>query len=110
MHAGWACKSGLTAASFAVHGIIAPQAPYTGRYSLYRSHLSDVDAAQVQLETATAGLDASGQASVRELMQIAVKPCAILSMSPPMRRLRCTAGAWTWLKWNRSRCWPTAKP
>jgi 2-methylcitrate dehydratase PrpD len=77
VHAGWAAQSGLTAAGFAAHGIVAPQAPYTGRYGLYRSHLAEADAAQVKLETATAGLDASGHASVWELMQIAVKPFAM---------------------------------
>lgn len=77
VHAGWAAQSGLTAASFAAYGIIAPQAPYTGRYGLYRSHLAEADASQVKLETATAGLDADGWASAWELMQIAVKPFAM---------------------------------
>ncbi len=77
VHAGWAAQSGLAAASFAAHGVIAPQAPYTGRYGLYRSHLSEVDAAQIHLDSATAGLDADGQASVWELMQMAVKPFAM---------------------------------
>ena len=73
LHAGWAAQAGLSAASFAAHGIIAPQAPYTGRYGLYRSHLGE----PVNLALATAGLDAAGHASVWELMQIAVKPFAM---------------------------------
>lgn len=60
VHAGWAAKAGLTAAAFAAHGIVAPQAPYTGRYGLYRSHLGEAGAARVDLALATAGLDADG--------------------------------------------------
>lgn len=78
LHAGWSAQAGLAAASFAAHGIIAPQAPYTGRYGLYRGHLG-VDAAgeRANLALASAGLDAGGHASVWELMQIAVKPFAM---------------------------------
>lgn len=75
VHAGWAAQAGLTAASFAAHGIVAPQAPYTGRYGLYRSYLSDPG--RLDLAIATRGLDAHGHASVWELMQIAVKPFAM---------------------------------
>jgi 2-methylcitrate dehydratase PrpD len=75
VHAGWAAQAGLTAASFAAHGIVAPQAPYTGRYGLYRSHLGDP--ARLDLDIATRGLGTDGHAPVWELMQIAVKPFAM---------------------------------
>lgn len=77
LHAGWAAQAGLTAASFAAHGVVAPQAPYTGRYGLYRSHLGAAGATQLDVALATAGLDASGHASDWELMAIAVKPFAM---------------------------------
>ena len=89
VHAGWAAQSGLTAASFAVHGINAPQAPYTGRYGLYRSHLGEAGAGRVNLALATAGLDAGGHASVWELMQIAVKPFAMCHVPFCPCRHRC---------------------
>ncbi|WP_394790953.1 MmgE/PrpD family protein [Rhodoferax sp.] len=75
LHAGWAAQAGLTAASFAAHGIVAPQAPYTGRYGLYRSYLGEPE--RLDLSIATRGLDAQGHASVWELMHIAVKPFAM---------------------------------
>src|SRR5471032_2022931 len=41
IHPGWAAQSGIVAATFAAHGVQAPQAPYTGRYGLYRSYLDE---------------------------------------------------------------------
>ncbi len=75
VHAGWAAQAGLTAATFARHGIAAPQAPYTGRYGLYRSYLGEPE--RLDLSLATRGLNAQGQASEWELLQIAVKPFAM---------------------------------
>jgi 2-methylcitrate dehydratase PrpD len=77
IHPGWAAQAGITAASFAAHGIIAPQAPYTGRSGLYSSYLGDAAREQVDPAIATKGLDALGHASVWELMQIAIKPFAM---------------------------------
>jgi 2-methylcitrate dehydratase PrpD len=77
VHPGWAAQAGITAATFAQHGIVAPQAPYTGRYGLYASHLGADSAAAVEPSSATAGLDAEGHVSVWELPKIAIKPFAM---------------------------------
>jgi 2-methylcitrate dehydratase PrpD len=74
LHPGWAAQAGLTAASLAAHGIVAPTAPYTGRYGLYRSFLSPTSASKVDPSAATAGLDEDGNVWTWELMNVAVKP------------------------------------
>lgn len=73
VHPGWAAQAGLTAATLAQHGVVAPQAPYTGRYGLYASHLD----APADLSLATAGLHADGGIDHWELPSIAVKPFAM---------------------------------
>lgn len=75
IHPGWAAQAGITAATFAAHGVVAPQAPYTGRYGLYRSFLSDADKETVDLTLAVVG-DLPGPAGW-ELPRIAVKPFAM---------------------------------
>jgi len=74
LHPGWAAQAGLTAASMAMHGMVAPAAPYTGRYGLYRSYLSPAAAARVEPGIATIGLAADGSAQDWELMKVAIKP------------------------------------
>lgn len=76
-HPGWAAQAGLVAASMAAHGVVAPQAPYSGRYGLYATHLDPSPARPADLSLATAGLDAQGHASEWELGHIAVKPFAM---------------------------------
>lgn len=73
IHPGWAAQAGLTAATMAQHGIVAPEAPYTGRYGLYASHLDK----PADLALATAGLHADGGIDHWELPAIAVKPFAM---------------------------------
>ncbi len=75
IHPGWAAQAGITAATFAQQGIVAPQAPYTGRYGLYASHLGS--AGPVDLAAGIAGLDASGGIDEWQLPQIAIKPFAM---------------------------------
>jgi 2-methylcitrate dehydratase PrpD len=77
LHPGWAAQAGITAASLAAHGMVAPQAPYTGRYGLYRGYLGEAAALRTDMSLATAGLDADGVVSEWELMKIAVKPFAM---------------------------------
>lgn len=77
VHPGWAAQAGLTAASFAAHGVVAPQAPYVGRYGLYRSFLNAAGTAQLDLSLATAGLSSDGAITDWELPNIAVKPFAM---------------------------------
>jgi 2-methylcitrate dehydratase PrpD len=77
LHPGWAAQAGITAASLAAHGMVAPQAPYAGRFGLYRSYLGGTAAGHVDPALATAGLDADGNIAVWELMKIAVKPFAM---------------------------------
>jgi 2-methylcitrate dehydratase PrpD len=77
LHAGLAAQSGLAAASHAAHGVIAPQAPYLGRYGLYHSYLSPEGFSKTEVALATKGLDTQGSISEWELMNIAVKPFAM---------------------------------
>lgn len=76
-HPGWAAQAGIVAATFAAHGVVAPQAPYSGRYGLYATHLDPEPARPADLSLATAGLDAHGHASTWELSAIAIKPFAM---------------------------------
>ncbi|MBV6304525.1 MmgE/PrpD family protein [Candidimonas humi] len=68
MHPGWAANAGFTAASLARHGYIGPKQTYEGRFGLFASHLGQ-DAANIDLELATAGLGKEWETS-----QVAVKP------------------------------------
>ena len=77
IHPGWAAQSGIVAATFAAHGVQAPQAPYTGRYGLYRSYLDENARAALDITRATAALSANGTATVWEISNIAVKPYAM---------------------------------
>ncbi len=77
IHPGWAAQAGISAATFAQHGIVAPQAPYTGRYGLYASHLGTASASKTDFASATAGLDTEGGISDWELPKIAIKPFAM---------------------------------
>jgi 2-methylcitrate dehydratase PrpD len=73
LHPGWAAQSGLSAANFAAHGIIAPRAPYEGRFGLYRCYLGQAEHASIDLALATRGL--SDEAPMTwEIDNIAVKP------------------------------------
>ncbi len=73
LHPGWSAQAGLTAASLALHGMVAPAAPYTGRHGLYRSYLPPAsDAFDVAI--AIDNLDADGTVDVWELLNVAVKP------------------------------------
>jgi len=74
IHPGWAAQAGLTAATLAQQGIPAPDAPYTGRYGLFRSYLDSARQAQIDLALGTAGIDAEGRASHWELNNVAIKP------------------------------------
>jgi 2-methylcitrate dehydratase PrpD len=77
IHPGWAAQAGITAATFAAHDIVGSEAPYTGRYGLYRSYLGEAGQARLNLDVTTAGLSAANGATVWELEKIAVKPFAM---------------------------------
>jgi 2-methylcitrate dehydratase PrpD len=75
MHPGWAAQAALTAATFAAHDILAPTAPYEGRYGFYRCYLGQEEHAKIDLSLATAHLDeATGSASAWETTNVAIKP------------------------------------
>ncbi|MBI3374343.1 MAG: MmgE/PrpD family protein [Betaproteobacteria bacterium] len=74
MHPGWAAQAAITAATFAANGIVAPQAPYEGRYGFYRCYLGEAEYRNVDLTLATAGLGSDGTATRWELENVAVKP------------------------------------
>lgn len=74
LHPGWAAQSGLTAANFASHGIVAPQASYEGRFGLYRCYLGDAEHSSMDLSLATNGLGPDNAVTTWELVNIAVKP------------------------------------
>lgn len=67
-HPGWAGVGGITAAALARHGFVAPQAPYEGRFGLFKSHLGTLDA-QCDYARATRGLGTEW-----ETLAVAVKP------------------------------------
>lgn len=74
LHPGWAAQSGLTAAYFAAHDVVAPQDPYDGRFGLYRCYLGDVEHDNIDLSLATAGIGARHRLTRWESSNIAVKP------------------------------------
>lgn len=74
MHPGWAAQAALTAATFAAHGIQAPQAPYEGRYGFYRCYLGQVEHERIDLSLATAGLKTDGTTAQWEVENVAIKP------------------------------------
>ena len=78
LHPGWAAQAGITAAVMASHGIVAPCAPYEGRFGFYRIYLGQDEHAQIDPALALAGLyDADSDAprvTNWELENIAVKP------------------------------------
>lgn len=80
-HAGWAAQAGMTAAALAAAGVVAPTAPYGGRYGLYASHLDDAGRQALDLSVATwalpGGDSGCGDAAHWELSDIAVKPFAM---------------------------------
>ena len=73
-HPGWAAQAGITAATFAAHGIGMPQSPYEGRYGFYRLYLGEAEHAAIDLGLATAGLGDDRAAMRWEIENIAVKP------------------------------------
>jgi 2-methylcitrate dehydratase PrpD len=77
IHPGWAAQSGIVAATLAAHGIQAPQAPYTGRYGLYRIYLDEAARAGLDPTLAIAGLSIDGSAMVWQTANVAVKPYAM---------------------------------
>jgi len=66
-HPGWAGVGGITAATMARHGFVAPSRAYEGRFGLYQLFLHDDQ--HVDLERATSGLGETW-----ETMSVAVKP------------------------------------
>ena len=68
LHPGWASVGGVTAATLAAHGFVAPGAAYEGRFGLYKAHLGPLDAA-CRYERATEALGRDW-----ETLNIAVKP------------------------------------
>ena len=77
LHAGWAAQAGLTAAMLAAEGVVAPAAPYTGRYGLFRAYLDEAGRSAVDLSLATLQLGDTGVDPVWQLPQIAIKPFAM---------------------------------
>ena len=78
LHPGWAAQAGITAAVMASHGIVAPRAPYEGRFGFYRIYLGQDEHARIDPALALAGLtdvDSDMPHVTRwELENIAVKP------------------------------------
>jgi 2-methylcitrate dehydratase PrpD len=74
MHPGWAAQAAITAATFAAHGVQAPQAPYEGRYGFYRCYLGQVEHERIDLSLATAGLKTDGTTAQWEVENVAIKP------------------------------------
>lgn len=68
LHPGWAGAAGITAASLAQHGFVAPSEPYEGRYGLFNSYLGPL-AEDVDYGALTAGLGETW-----ELCNEAIKP------------------------------------
>jgi 2-methylcitrate dehydratase PrpD len=77
LHAGWAAQTGITAAMLAAAGVVAPTAPYAGRYGLYHAYLDEAGRSGVDLSLATASLPGGEGEPVWELLNIAVKPFAM---------------------------------
>ena len=77
LHAGWAAQAGITAATLASEGIVAPSAPYTGRYGLFHSYLDEAGRQGIDLALATHALAGGADEPVWELTNIAVKPYAM---------------------------------
>jgi 2-methylcitrate dehydratase PrpD len=77
LHAGWAAQVGITAAMLASEGVVAPVAPYTGRYGLFHSYLDESARGDVDLALATLQLGGAGVEPLWQLPQIAVKPFAM---------------------------------
>jgi 2-methylcitrate dehydratase PrpD len=67
-HPGWAGVGGITAATMAKHGFVAPEAAYEGRFGLFKSHLGALDA-QCDYARATEALGTTW-----ETLNVAVKP------------------------------------
>ncbi|MBU2407816.1 MAG: MmgE/PrpD family protein, partial [Gammaproteobacteria bacterium] len=74
LHPGWAAQAGYQAASLARHDIPAPDAPYTGRYGLFKSYLGSGAGSGPDLSLGSAGLPGGGQVGAWELENIAIKP------------------------------------
>jgi 2-methylcitrate dehydratase PrpD len=74
MHPGWSAQSAIVAATLAANGVVAPQAPYEGRYGFYRLYLGEREYERIDLSLATAGFDRDGQPTQWEVMNVAVKP------------------------------------
>jgi 2-methylcitrate dehydratase PrpD len=72
LHAGWAAQAGITAATMVSHGVVAPNAPYTGRFGLFHSFLNESTR-----QTADSNLAQYIAGSTWELMQVAIKPYAM---------------------------------
>jgi 2-methylcitrate dehydratase PrpD len=72
LHAGWAAQAGISAATMVSHGVVAPNAPYTGRFGLFHSFLNESTR-----QTADSNLAQYIAGSTWELMQVAIKPYAM---------------------------------
>jgi 2-methylcitrate dehydratase PrpD len=72
LHAGWAAQAGITAATMVSHGVVAPNAPYAGRFGLFHSFLNESTR-----QTADSNLAQYIAGSTWELMQVAIKPYAM---------------------------------
>jgi 2-methylcitrate dehydratase PrpD len=77
LHAGWAAQAGLSAAMLAAAGVVAPNAPHTGRHGLFSLFLGAEGRATVDIGLATHDLPGACAAPVWEVHGIAVKPYAM---------------------------------
>ncbi len=76
-HAGWAAQAGITAAVLVAEGVVAPAAPFSGRYGLFHAFLGESGREAADLSLATRGLPSGDSHTTWELNHIAVKPYAM---------------------------------
>ena len=68
IHPGWAAAAGLQAAALASTGFVGANAPYEGRFGLYRSYLGD------RFDACDLGEATRGLGTIWELLETAIKP------------------------------------
>lgn len=74
MHPGWAAQAAIVAATLAANGIVAPQAPYEGRFGFYHLYLGEAEYKRIDLSLATAGIGRDNRPTQWEVDNVAVKP------------------------------------
>ncbi len=81
VHPGWAAQAGYHAAHFALHGLPAPRAPFSGEFGLYANFMTEASAKDLDLSIGTAGIEKDGRIGRWETPNVAVKPFPICHLS-----------------------------